>query len=213
VTVLADVIETALTGRRLLAHPFYQRWTAGTLSIEELREYAGQYGSIEHAQPRWLTGIAERLETGAARDAVTRVLDDETDDGASHADLFDRFATAIGATPNSAPTAATRRLVDTLDRLVAKSPATGLGGLLAYEVQSSEVSREKAAGLRRHFGIDGDGTAFWDTHADLDERHCAWLSEAVERSGADAGAVAPAVREAADAWWAFLDEREGSRPA
>ena len=40
--------------------------------------------------------------------------------------------------------------------------------LAAYETQAAAVAATKAAGLRRHYGIDGPGVAFWDVHADLE---------------------------------------------
>lgn len=209
-TSLATRIDATLDGHRLLDHPFYRRWTAGTLSIDELREYAAQYRGIERSQPRWLAGIAAGLEPGSARDNVQRVLDDELSDHASHADLFDRFATAIGAPDEVPPTAATTALLGTLDTLVAESPVAGLGGLLAYELQSAAVSSEKALGLRRHFNLDGDATAFWDTHAELDQRHSAWLQDAVVASGRPVQRAITAADAAARAWWAFLDEREAA---
>lgn len=201
-------ISAAVTGHRLLDHPFYRRWTAGTLGIDELRDYAAQYRHIERAQPEWLSGIAERLEDEHARAEVTRVLDDELDAAGTHADLFDQFAGAIGAPEDVSPSPATRALIDTLDELVARGPASGLSGLLAYELQSSDVSREKAAGLRAHFGLDADGTAFWDTHAELDTRHSSWLLQALERIGEPEAGAGTAAASAAAAWWAFLDERE-----
>jgi pyrroloquinoline-quinone synthase len=209
-TSLSSRIDATLDGQRLLDHPFYRRWTAGTLSIDELREYATQYRSIERSQPRWLAGITAALEPGSARASVQRVLDDELSDGSSHADLFDRFATSIGAPDDAPPSPATSALLRTLDALVDESPVAGLGGLLAYEVQSSAVSSEKALGLRRHFNLDGDATAFWDTHAELDQRHSAWLQEAVTASGMPEERAVTAAGTAASAWWAFLDEREAS---
>ena len=209
-TTLADSIDAALDGRRLLTHPFYRRWTAGTLGMDELRGYTAQYRHVERAQPRWLEGIAARLEDEDARANVTRVLDDELDADGPHADLFDVFAATIGAADEVAPSSATRALIDTVDALVAAGPASGLSGLLAYEVQSSEVSREKADGLRRHFAVDGDGTAFWDTHAQLDKKHSSWLLHALERIDEPADAATAAAGAAAQAWWAFLDEREAA---
>jgi len=209
-TTLSARIDATLDGQRLLAHPFYQRWIAGTLRIDELREYAAQYRSIERSQPRWLAGIAGALEPGSARDSVQRVLDDEVGDDSSHADLFDRFASSIGAPESVPPSVATSALLRTVDALVDESPVAGLGGLLAYELQSSAVSKEKALGLRRHFKLDGDATAFWDTHAELDRRHCAWLQDAVAASGMSEERAVTAAGAAASAWWAFLDEREAA---
>jgi pyrroloquinoline-quinone synthase len=209
-TSLATRIDATLEGRRLLSHPFYRRWTEGTLSIGALREYAAQYRHIERSQPRWLTRIESGLESVPARASVARVLEDEVSDASTHADLFDRFATAIGAPDAVPPTAATSALIDTLDTLVSESPVAGLGGLLAYELQSPDVSAEKALGLHRHFGLEGDATAFWDTHAELDARHSTWLLDALAQTGAPADRAVSAAGAAAAAWWAFLDERDAA---
>jgi pyrroloquinoline-quinone synthase len=208
-TSLAERIDTTLDGRRLLLHPYYRRWTAGTLRLDELREYAAQYRSIERSQPRWLETTAAGLEPGPGRDSVARVLEDELGDHSGHADLFDQFATAIGARQDVAPTPRTAALIDTVDALVATSPVAGLGALLAYELQSPEVSREKALGLRRHFGLDGEATLFWDTHAELDLHHSTWLQQAVPYGDDSMVVAAAAAGTAAAAWWAFLDERDG----
>ena len=204
-------IREALTGYRLLDHPFYRRWTRGDLRRDDVREYAAQYRFVERSQPAWLTGVRDRLPSGVARTAAARVLADETDATASHVDLFDGFAAAIGAPEEGVPTPATARLIETVDGLVADGPASGLAALLAYELQSPEVSREKAIGLRAHYGVDGEGTAFWDTHADLDVRHGAWLLDALDAVGGSVSVAHSAARAAATAWWGFLDER-GQEP-
>jgi pyrroloquinoline-quinone synthase len=209
-TSLEACIDATLDGHRLLHHPYYRRWTAGTLRLDELREYAAQYRNIERSQPRWLEAIVAGLEPGAARDSVTRVLDDELGDQSSHADLFDQFASAVGAPQDVAPSPATAALIDTVDAMVATSPVAGLGALLAYELQSPDVSREKALGLRRHFGLDGEATLFWDTHAELDRHHAAWLQQAVQQGGDTTGVAVAAAGTAAAAWWAFLDERDAA---
>jgi pyrroloquinoline quinone (PQQ) biosynthesis protein C len=190
-------IQEALAGYRLLEHPFYRRWTQGTLRRDEVREYAAQYRFIERSQPGWLVGIRDRLPDGAARNAVVRVLADETDATASHVDLFDGFAAAIGAPEESIPTPATARLIETVDGLVADGPAPGLAALLAYELQSPEVSREKAVGLRAHYGVDGEGTEFWDTHARLDVQHGGWLLDALDEVGGTVSVARSAARSAA----------------
>ena len=50
----------------------------------------------------------------------------------------------------------------------ASDPVRGLGVLAAYETQAAAVAATKAAGLRRHYGIDGPGVAFWDVQEDLE---------------------------------------------
>ena len=41
------LLAEAIVGRHLLAHPFYRRWEAGTLSEGGLAAYAEQYRHIE----------------------------------------------------------------------------------------------------------------------------------------------------------------------
>ena len=36
-------LKDSLASKHLLQHPFYQKWMAGELSMETLREYAEQY--------------------------------------------------------------------------------------------------------------------------------------------------------------------------
>jgi pyrroloquinoline-quinone synthase len=71
------VVEEALEGRRLLSHPFYQRWSHGELRREELGAYAAQYRFIEAGLPRWLGSIQSHATSPVVRDLVQRNLDDE----------------------------------------------------------------------------------------------------------------------------------------
>ncbi len=209
--ILADV-EMQLEGRRLLDHRFYQRWSAGELRPAELAAYAGQYQHIEASLPGWLRAIQDRAANPEVVALVQRNLDDEVGGKVTHLELFDDFATAVGApSPEEAGIEpATRSLLDTHDELVSSAPAAGLAAVLAYELQASEISATKAAGLRGWYGLDGEAVAFWDAHTEVEGDHAHWTLDAVVAAGGEAGPVAAAARRAADAWWAFLDEREAA---
>jgi len=209
VAILAAV-EEALEGRRLLLHPFYQRWSRGELRVEELGAYAGQYRFIEAALPGWLSSIQSSTSSPGVRELVQRNLDEEVGGVTTHLELFDQFAEAVGATraENTEISPATHWLLTIHDDMVASSAAQGLAAVLAYELQSSEISASKAAGLRSKYGVDGDSVAFWDTHALIERDHANWTLDAVMEAGGEPPAVGIAARRAADAWWGFLDERE-----
>jgi pyrroloquinoline-quinone synthase len=203
--VLERELLRSLAGRRLLDHPFYRRWEGGELSLAELGAYAGQYRHVEAALPSLLRTIAGGTGAGPARDAVLRTLADEVGPP-SHLDLFDGFASAVEARPDS-PTAATAALLATQRRRAAEGPVPGLAALLAYELQVPEVAASKADGLRRHLGLDAAATRFWDLHAGLDVEHAAWTLDALAELSREVAPVLDAAGEAADAWWAFLDDR------
>lgn len=214
-TAILAVVEEALDGRRLLSHPFYQRWSRGELHVGELGAYASQYRFVEARLPGWLESIKSSAENLDVRELVQRNLDDETGGPVTHLELFDRFATAVGAASPDRTTInpATRFLLNTHDELVASSPAEGLTAVLAYELQSPEISASKAAGLRSHYGVDGALVAFWDVHACVESDHASWTLDAVIAGGGEPSTVGAAARRTADAWWAFLDEREAAAPS
>lgn len=200
-------IATALQDRRLLSHPFYRRWEAGEVSIGELAGYAAQYRHFEEYLPRFLGRLRDTLPEGRARALVAANLADELGDPVPHVELFDGFATAVGAHPES-PSPAMSRLLATYDELLDATPTEALAGLMAYESQAAEVAHAKADGLRRHQGLDDDGVRFWEHHATVDADHGAWLSSALAAHPGDHAGSLAAARRAADAWWAFLDERD-----
>jgi len=211
-TDIDAVLAEALAGRRLLDHPFYRRWEAGTLEPGELADYAGQYRHFEAALPGVLERTVGRIDDPEARRLVQANLDDERGVPAPHLELFEGFARAVGAPDHAAPTPATAALVD-LYAGTDTPPVAVLAALAAYEVQAPAIAASKGDGLRSRYGLGPEGTRFWDVHAQADVDHGAWTVEAVARLGGAPATVAGAARAAADAWWAFLDEREARRGA
>ncbi len=214
---VTNTIADALTDRRLLTHPFYRRWEAGELDRGELAAYAAQYRYFEAALPEVLAAVVDGIEDPEARRIVQANIDDERGVPAPHLDLFDDFARAVGA-PSATdaaaqPTSATRALLNAYAELVKAGAVAALAGVAAYEVQSPEIATSKADGLRRHYGLDTAGTRFWDVHGTVDEVHGRWLVDALAAiTSVDSDILTPA-RQAADAWWAFLDEREEAAAA
>jgi pyrroloquinoline quinone (PQQ) biosynthesis protein C len=208
------LIDSAIGNRRLLSHPFYQRWLDGTLEASELAAYAGQYRYFEAQLPAFLTTVLDGLPSGSAHDLVAANLTDETSIPAPHLDLFDSFAAAVGASADE-PAPATEALVACYSRWAGAPAASAIGALAAYEVQAAQVAASKADGLRERYGLSAGATEFWDVHATADLDHARWVAEALGdllEAGADVSEVAAAADDAAGAWWAFLDEREAARP-
>lgn len=213
-----QAIKQALEGRQLLTHPFYQRWEAGELQPGELHAYARQYRIFEATLPGMLSGVIEGLTDDGSTDVadlVQRNLNDELGHPEPHLALFDRFAASVSDESRPAQTGtgpAANALVGTYADLVEEGPVAALSALAAYETQASSIARSKAEGLRRWYGIGDDGAAFWDVHATMDADHGDWAIDALAQLDADPVVVHKAAKRAADAWWAFLDEREANAP-
>jgi pyrroloquinoline-quinone synthase len=211
-TEIDAVLAEVLRDRRLLAHPFYRRWEAGTLQRTELAAYAAQYRHFEAALPDVLEQVVAQIEDSTARALVQANLDDERGVPAPHLELFEGFARAVGAPADTDAAPAMSALVGLYSSVADGSPVAALAALAAYEVQASEIAASKADGLRARYGVTEDGTRFWDVHSDADEAHGEWIVEALAALAVDPEEVRGAAEAAASAWWAFLDEREAAAP-
>ena len=203
---ISQLLERAIEGRHLLDHPFYRRWENGELEEGELAGYASQYRYFEAHLPVALTGIAELLPSGRARELVLANLSDEIEGPISHLELFSGFERAVGATGEE-PGVAVTGLIRAYDDAITQGAASGLGAIAAYEIQASAVAITKSEGLREHYRVDEGGRTFWDVHGQLEVDHAQWTTEALSEFG-DRETIFVSARASADAWWAFLDERE-----
>jgi pyrroloquinoline-quinone synthase len=207
-----EVLAEAIVGRHLLAHPFYRRWEAGTLTEGELAAYAEQYRHIERELPVTLAAIADALPPGRARDLVEANLEDELGSPEPHVQLFESFALAAGATPDAPATPSTAALLAVVRTTASNDPVAALAMVAAYEVQAADIAASKGDGLRRHYGFDAEGTRFWDVHRTQEVEHAGWSMDALKALGADPDVVQAAATVSADSWWLFLSAREELAP-
>lgn len=205
---ITAVIEDSVADRRLLEHPFYRRWEAGELDAAELAAYADQYRHFERALPTVLEQVARSIADSTARAQVEANLADELGVPAPHVELFDIFVDAVGGQRDAEPSPAMAALVELYLELAESNPIGALSAVGAYEVQAPAIAISKAQGLRERYALTEDDTVFWDVHGQMDEDHARWTAEALASLGATESAVRCASRSAAEAWWAFLDERE-----
>lgn len=218
-TSVEALLDHALDGRRLLDHPFYQRWQAGELEASELGRYAEQYRRVEAELPRTLAAIASRITDPVARELVEANLADELRP-TPHVALFEGFAAAAGAREPGVIDAspATERLVGTYREAAGRSPLAALAVVAAYESQAGEIATSKAAGLRDRYGYGPEGTEFWDVHAALESGHADWTLDALARLSegegpSTAATLLESMTAGATAWWDWLSEREAEHAA
>jgi len=206
---LAERLDRAVAPRRLLDHPFYKAWAAGTLTREDLAFYAGQYWRQVEAFPGYLAELEKGFE-GPTRSSLESNLADEVD--GDHPGLWLRFAQALGASADTvtagAPEPETTRCVEAFRAGVERSPMFGLGMLYGYESQTPDVARTKVAGLRDHYGIEGPAAGYFELHGELDVEHASELADAIARESetdADLAEAEAGARAGAEAIWTLLD--------
>jgi len=174
---IRERLEGAIGGYRLLEHPFYVAWREGTLPLEALATYAGEYGAFIAAVPEgWAT-------VGNHEHAAEEVR---------HAALWETFAARLGTAVAAPRLPEVAVLLETSRRLFA-DPASAWGALYAFEAQQPATSEEKLGGLVDHYGFDhGEPAAeYFRVHAAdyheadeiVDSLDAAGVESAVDASG------------------------------
>jgi pyrroloquinoline-quinone synthase len=218
-------LESRVAKYDLLCHPFYQAWSTGTLTRDDLRAYAGDYYHHVAAFPTYLAALYSRLEDGELRRAVVANLADEEGlDGnlasRPHSEMWLDFAEGMGASRDEAPTAQpvdeVAGLISHFKRLASEATAAeALAGFYAYESQVPRVAKEKARGLREMYGADAKTCAYFTLHAKADVYHAnVWRSQLSKLVADDQEAqdrALTAAENAARCLWRALDGIEGAR--
>lgn len=206
-------IDQLIDERHLLTHPFYTKWTNGTLPREALQEYARQYFAFESSFPRFLSAMHTREERADVRQQLLDNLWDEEHGEVNHAELWLRFAEGIGVQRDDVKSAkrneATQALVEMYTEICAEAPvAEGVAALYAYERQVPEVAGSKIEGLKKHFGVSDERTLeFFVLHGELDIEHSGHEREmlgSLIADSADSDGIERATDRATQAWWNFL---------
>jgi pyrroloquinoline-quinone synthase len=182
----------------VLRHPFYQRWSNGELSADELAFYSGQY---RHAVEAIATLSAAAADALPERKELRRHAAEEL----GHVRLWDGFVAASGGETTAEPTSETAACVDawTADGNAGEI----LARLFAIESSQPAISRTKLEGLRGPYGYEeGAGTSYFSVHESRDVEHAAEVRELIsELDDVDEDAVVAAAESAYRANWRLLD--------
>jgi len=194
-------IEQARERWDVLEHPFYQRWSAGELSRDELADYSGQYRHATAALARLSADVAD-----SAPDSERSGLRRHAEEEASHIALWDGFVEAVGGEVGAAPNAETKECVDTWT--ASGDRVSQLVRMYAIESGQPAISKTKREGLAAHYGIgDGPGTEYFRIHEEADVDHAAEGRSLIEAHLADADpdALVAAAESVFKANWRLLD--------
>ena len=212
-TSTSTLIDSKVSERAMLSHPFYQAWTEGRLPLATLADYSRQYFHHVEAFPRAVSAVHSACPDRDGRRMLAENLAEEEGIEAGkqdHATLWLLFAAGLGA--DEAAVRAqdlnpeTQALIDTFRKLSHQSYAAGLGALYAYESQFPGVASAKIEGLIDRYGISDEATLrFFRVHERADVEHSAVCRELLNRlpEAEQAEAVA-AGEELAGALWNFL---------
>jgi pyrroloquinoline-quinone synthase len=202
-------IEAARERHNVLEHPFYQRWSAGELTLDELAAYAGQYRHAVLA----LADASERAADAAAP-ALRAGLEAHAAEERSHVALWDEFTRAIGGAVEATPNAETTACASAWAGDEGRPLGATLAALYAIESGQPAIAETKRVGLLEHYGIeDGPATAYFSLHATLDHEHAAQERALLEGllADEDEDALVAEAEAVLRANWKLLDGVDAAR--
>lgn len=144
--------------KKLLDHPFYQSWTEGKITNEQLAVYADAYlGLIEKIPYFWEKSLKELgVENPAAEEVVTDEL--------SHIPMWKNWSEKPEKNNNAL------NLNDLISELEGMNASELLGAIHSFEVQQPEVAKTKKDGLVKFYGFDSGDLKYFDEHMN-EEKH------------------------------------------
>jgi pyrroloquinoline-quinone synthase len=196
-------LETVRARHNVLEHSFYQRWSKGELTRDELAVYSGEY---HHA----VVGLAEASARAArcADPAIAAELAEHAAEEASHIELWADFAAAVGGAPAAQPAPETAACAAEWAGDSERDLLHTLVGLYAIESGQPAIATTKHEGLMAFYGMQqGPGTAYFTLHAELDHEHAAAERALIEArlEGADEDSLLVTAESVLRANWELLD--------
>jgi pyrroloquinoline-quinone synthase len=221
-------LDARIAKHDLLCHPFYKAWAAGTLTRDDLREYARDYYHHVEAFPTYLAELGIRLEDGELRRAVLANMSDEKgvedlfgEPATPHSELWLDFVEGMGASRDLRGHQPLDEIKDLMASFhgVAETGTVeeALAAFYAYESQVPRVAQEKARGLQQMYGADEKTCGYFTLHTTADVYHSqVWrqqLGKRLEANPQTAEKTLAAGERAAKALWRALDGIEARRMA
>ncbi len=209
----------------LLSHPFFQAWSAGELTGDELREFAEDYYPHVEAFSGYLAQFGVRLEEGELRRAVLANMTDEKggedsfgEPEPSHAELWLDFVEGVGGSRirKRRPVGEVRRLISWFQHIASEgTPEEALAAFYVYEAQLPRLAQEENRVLGEIYGANEKTRAYFAVHATANVHHAqVWrqqLEERVKANPESAEKALAAAEQAAKALWNVLDAFQARR--
>lgn len=167
---------------KLLDHPFYQAWTMGDITMDQLSVYHKSYADFIELMPVYWNKINEAF--GAKGDLAEKIVNEEFE----HIALWHKWSDRLPVA-NEYP-----KMSDIIEALDGMTPSELLGAVQAFEIQQPGVAETKKDGLLKHYGFTNEETVYFDEHME-EEHHINYGNkiremavEAEYRAGFDKGA-------------------------
>jgi pyrroloquinoline-quinone synthase len=205
-------IDQEIKCKSVLNHPFYQKWSQGELTIDQLRGYSKEYFALVRAVPDLVSNAIKSGENGQidkrTAESIRRNLREERE----HIALWLRFCKSLGLSTEEVerydPASKTKEAVEELTALTSSTFEESVSALYAYELELPKISSTKIEGLKKFYNLQTpDALVYFETHEVADVRHALVWREVLERvvNPAKQAHVLKVATSSLESQWKLLD--------
>jgi pyrroloquinoline-quinone synthase len=177
-TTLSSSIQSVVSARSLLNHPFYQAWSRGELTLNQLQGYAKEYYWVAKHVPVVMEAIQKNMPRGISSHQKG-IFEHNAREEADHIGLWERFASALGITQAELETyEPSETVMDAVYSIVEQAEQgfeEGVAAMYAFECELSAISETKIEGLQKFYGLNSeDAHAYFHEHLAEEKHLCFW---------------------------------------
>ena len=173
-SLLTD-IDNEVERRSLLKHKFYQMWSNGELSLDQLKGYSKEYFQLVKIVPKLVENVGA-MQAATGNGNQTAEIEKNMEEESSHIVPWVDFSNSLGIPKEELlsyeGTDKTRKAVSSLLDLTEKSFDEGVCAMYAYELELPKISRSKIDGLGQFYNISSqEAINYFEIHEEADVRH------------------------------------------
>ena len=171
-------LDPLIASKSLLKHPFYQRWSKGELTLDELRTYAKEYFHLVERIPGIVASVRDRAEDRG----LCAKIDENVREEQEHVELWKRFASSLGVSSEDLmlhePSQTVQNAVQSLEALAQQSLEAGMVAMYALECELPKIAKTKKEGLCDYYGLNSeDAHVYFDEHLKEEKHLEVWRSQ------------------------------------
>jgi pyrroloquinoline-quinone synthase len=176
-SLLVSSLDNDIQNKSLLKHKFYQMWSAGSLSMDDLRGYSKEYFHLVRAVPVLVNNVLQQVPPELERNyAPSATMRHNLEEEEGHLAPWIFFGDSIGVPENELYeyecSKKTQEAVAEMMSLTSESFAAGISTLYTYEKQLPEISTKKIEGLVKFYGAQNDRALdYFRIHERVDIEH------------------------------------------
>ncbi|TSC58277.1 MAG: coenzyme PQQ synthesis protein c [Candidatus Peregrinibacteria bacterium Greene0416_19] len=193
-------LDSIISTKSLLKHPFYQKWSKGELTLDDLRVYAKEYFHLVERIP----GIVDRVRDRVTDPSFKAGIEHNAEEEREHVELWKRFAGSLGIPAGELmsyePSHTVKDAVASMEALAERGLEEGITAMYALELELPKIAVTKKQGLCDFYGLTSeDAHIYFDEHLKEEEHLKVWRSQPVsDRAAATAEACVAAQNRVLD---------------